>query len=141
MPSGVKAVMMIILRNRAGHQSVTHEITVQQPGHRGDIPDHPCPAAVFASGCAFLFRVVCQIIAQFVFAAEKSLQFAGAGGERGYHAHAGKLHQSCAAAEYHSRRSHILEKIEFLIIRPFMGIAAKPDENYAVFDFRLHEQG
>ena len=40
MPGGIKAVVMVVFRNRTGHQVIILKITVKKPCHCGNIPDH-----------------------------------------------------------------------------------------------------
>ncbi len=41
MPSVVKGVLSVVLRDGAVDQVVLHEVPVQEPGHGSDIPDDP----------------------------------------------------------------------------------------------------
>lgn len=40
MPGGIKAVVMVVFRNRTGHQVIILKIAVKKPCHCGNIPDH-----------------------------------------------------------------------------------------------------
>ena len=40
MPGGIKAVVMVVFRNRTGHQVIILKITIKKPCHCGNIPDH-----------------------------------------------------------------------------------------------------
>ena len=57
------------------------------------------------------------------------------------HAVAGQQHQRHAGVERHPGGGHILQDVEFLIIRPMQGAAAQPDQHHAVGYLRLHQQG
>lgn len=40
MPGGIKTVVMVVFRNRTGHQVIILKITIKKPCHCGNIPDH-----------------------------------------------------------------------------------------------------
>ena len=66
MPGVIKGKPVIIFRNGAVDQTVFFEITIQQPGNGGDIPDSSCPGRGIGPAFGFSSSDIYQIITEFV---------------------------------------------------------------------------